>query len=71
MRGLKEYYGDLLSKYEEQIEDKDKEIKRLKNNWNKLKDFINRNCFYDEDTLSYEELSTEIGLIEYGSENNE
>ena len=37
---MKEYYGDLLSKYEEQIEQKDKEIEILNNNINELEKCI-------------------------------
>ena len=43
---------------------KDKEIERLTSNWNELKQFINTNCFYDGDTITYEELMNEIMYLE-------
>lgn len=45
---MKEYYGDLLSKYEEQIEDMQKEIERLNNIINELEKYIDDNYFYDD-----------------------
>lgn len=37
---------------------------RYEDNWKKLKDFISRNCFYDNDTITYEEIMNEIYKLE-------
>lgn len=38
-------------------------IYQLTNNWNELEEWINRNCFYDNDTLTYEELINKMEEI--------
>lgn len=41
-----------------------KEIERLKNNWQQLKDFVNKNCSFDDDTISYIDIIEEMEGIE-------
>lgn len=42
---------------------------RYEDVWEKLKDFIDRNCFYDDDTITYEEIMDEIYRLEGGQYN--
>ena len=48
---------------EEELEEAYKTINKLTNNWNELEEWINRNCFYDDDTLTYEELISKMEEI--------
>ena len=51
---------DEMTQYACDLEDK---ICYLNGDWSKLKDYINRNCFYDDDTLTYEELINKMDEI--------
>jgi len=42
---------------------------QLQNNWNELKNWLDNICFYDNDTITYEQISDKIQELEGNNEN--
>lgn len=60
--------GNVFYLIEDLINNKDKEIEKLNNNWNKLKNELGNVLFFDNDTITFEDLMIIINRIEDSDE---
>ena len=60
----------MLEAMKELAKRENEEKVKLEHNWNELKEYINRKCIFDNDTITYEDIMNKISELEEGGKND-